>query len=98
MTNEDIIKALAENTQRSKSNSRRIDELERNTEVLNKMASSLRVLASNQHNMSVQIEKIDGKVTRLEEAPANRWRAVVGYILASLSSAGVGWLIGIIFK
>lgn len=97
MTNDEIIKALTENTQRAKSNSRRIEELERNTEVLNKMASSLRILANNQHNMSVQIEKIDGKVTRLEEIPANRWRALIGYILASLCSAGVGWLIGILF-
>ena len=72
MTNEDIIKELTENTQRSKSNSHRIDELEKNTEILNKMVSSLKILASNQHNMSVLIEKIDGKVTRLEEAAAKR--------------------------
>ena len=94
MTNEDIIKELTENTQRSKSNSHRIDELEKNTEILNKMVSSLKILASNQHNMSVQIEKIDGKVTRLEEAPAKRWQAVVGYVLASVGSAIAGLVFG----
>ena len=97
MTNEEIIKSLAEISQRSRSNTRRIDELERNTEILNKMVSSLRVLASNQHNMSLQIEKIDGKVTRLEEAPGKRWQAIFGYIAASLCSAGAGMLLGYLF-
>ncbi len=94
MTNDEIIKTLTENTQRSKSNSKRIDDLERNAEILNKMVSSLKVLASNQHNMSVQIEKIDGKVSRLEEAPIKRWQAILGYIFASLCSAGAGVIIG----
>ena len=94
MTNDDIIKALTENTQRSKSNSKRIDDLERNAEILNKMVSSLKVLASNQHNMSVQIDKIDSKVSRLEEAPLKRWQAIMGYVLAALCSAGAGVIIG----
>ena len=94
MTKDDIIKALTENSQRSKSNSHRIDELEKNTDILNKMVSSLKILASNQHNMSVQIEKIDGKVTRLEQAPTKRWQAILGYILASVCSALAGALLG----
>ena len=94
MTNDEIIKTLTENTQRSKSNSKRIDELERNAEILNKMVSSLKVLATNQHNMSIQIEKIDNKVSRLEEAPLKRWQAMIGYILASICSAGAGVIIG----
>lgn len=94
MTNDEILKELTENTQRSKSNSHRIDELEKNTDILNKMVSSLKVLASNQHNMSVQIEKIDGKVTRLEEAPAKKWQALVGYVLASVVSALAGIIFG----
>lgn len=94
MTNDDIIKALTENSQRSKSNSHRIDELEKNTDILNKMVSSLKILASNQHNMSVQIEKIDGKLTKLEQAPTKRWQAILGYILASVCSALAGALLG----
>jgi hypothetical protein len=94
MTNDDIIKALTENSQRSKSNSHRIDELEKNTDILNKMVSSLKILASNQHNMSVQIEKIDCKVTKLEQAPTKRWQAILGYILASVCSALAGALLG----
>lgn len=94
MSDEEIVKMLTEVSQRAKSNSKRIDDLERNTEVLIKMASSLRVLATNQKNLSSQIEKIDGKVSRLEEAPAKRWQSLVGYILASLCSAGIGMIFG----
>lgn len=94
MTNEETVKLLTEVTQRSKSNTRRIDELERNTEVLIKMATSLKVLATNQRNLSAQIEKIDGKVSRLEDIPAKRWQSLVGYILASVCSAGLGMLFG----
>ena len=94
MTNDEIIKTLTENSQRTKSNSHRIDELERNTELLNKMVSSLKLLANNQHNMSIQIEKIDDKVTRLEEAPIKKWQALLGYILAAICSAVAGIFLG----
>lgn len=97
MTNDEIITALAENTQRSKSNTRRIDELERNTEVLIKMASSIKVLANNQKNLSGQIDKIDCKVSRLEDAPMKRARTVAGYVIASLCSAGAGVLFTYLF-
>ena len=94
MTNDEIIKTLTENAQRSKSNSKRIEDLERNADILNKMVSSLKVLATNQHNMSAQIEKIDSKISKLEEAPLKRWQAITGYVMAAICSAGAGVIIG----
>ena len=46
MTREEMIQAVTENTQRSKSNSHRIDELAGSVEALNKMALALEVLAT----------------------------------------------------
>ena len=46
MNNDDIIKAIAENEQRSKSNSHRISALEQNARLLNKMVTAIEVLAS----------------------------------------------------
>lgn len=97
MTNDEIIQIIVENTQRSKSNSHRIDDLERNAEILNNMVSSLKMLASNQRNMALQIDKIDDKLTRLEEAPTRRWQTVLGYIVASFCSAGIGMILSNIF-
>lgn len=98
MTNEEIIKSLAENTQRSKSNTRRIDELERNQEVLCKMATSLRILANNQKNLSGQVDRIELKVSRIEDAPLKRFRQIIGYVIASLCSASAGAILGYFFN
>lgn len=90
MTNEEIIKAIAENTQRSKSNSHRIDDLEKNGELLNKMVTALEVLATQQKNVAEQVDKIDSKVTRLEESPMKKIYTLIGYLVAALCSAAAG--------
>ena len=90
MTNDEIIKAIAENTQRSKSNSHRIDDLEKSGELLHKMVTALEVLATQQKNVAEQVEKIDSKVTRLEESPIRRIYTIIGYIVAALCSAAAG--------
>ncbi len=90
MTNEEIIKAIAENTQRSKSNSHRIEDLEKNGELLHRMVTALEVLAAQQKNVAEQVNKIDAKVTRLEQSPMKRVYALVGYAAAALCSAAAG--------
>ena len=90
LTNDDMIKAIAENTQRCKSNSHRIDELEKNGELLHKMVTALEVLATQQKNVAEQVDKIDAKVTRIEESPLKRLYTVIGYIVAALCSAAAG--------
>ena len=90
LNNEDMIKAIAENTQRCKSNSHRIDELEKNGELLHKMVTALEVLATQQKGVAEQVDKIDAKVTRLEQSPLKRIYAVLGYIVAALCSAAAG--------
>lgn len=94
MTGEEIAKALAENAQRSKSNSHRIDELSEHYEALNKMATALEVLATKQLGMSEQIDKIEAKVTVLEALPMRRIRNLIGYIVAAICSATAGAFFG----
>ena len=96
MTNEEIVKAIAENDQRSRCNSHRIDSLEQNAKLLNKMVTALEVLATQQKSVAEQVEKIDGKVTRLEQSPMKKLSMVIGYILAALCSAGAGLLFGML--
>lgn len=90
MTNDDMIRVIAENSQRSKSNSHRIDDLEKNAELLNKMVTALEVLATQQKAVADHVEKIDSKVTRLEESPLKRISALIGYVVAALCSAAAG--------
>ena len=89
-----MIQAVTENTQRSKSNSHRIDELAGSVEALNKMALALEVLATKQSAMSEIIDKIDGKVTAIEKSPVKTIKALVGYIVAALCSVGAGAFLG----
>lgn len=90
MTSDDMIKAIAENTQRCKSNSHRIDELERSGELLHKMVTALEVLATQQKNVAEQVDKIDAKVTRLEHTPMKKVYSLIGYLVAALCSAAAG--------
>jgi hypothetical protein len=85
-----MIQAVTENTQRSKSNSHRIDELAGSVEALNKMALALEVLATKQNVMADTVHAINEKVTALEERPVKRIYAVIGYFVASVISAAVG--------
>ncbi len=90
MTNEDMINIVAENTQRSRSNSRRIEALEKNDELLHKMVTALEVLATQQKSVAEQVDKIDSKVTRLEQSPMKKIYTLIGYIVAALCSAAAG--------
>lgn len=84
---------LTETEDRSKSNSHRIDKLEKNFEALNRLASSVEVLANEQKNMYKKIDSIDAKVTDLEKIPSKHWNNAIGYILASVISSITTWLI-----
>ena len=94
MNNDDIIKAIAENEQRSKSNSHRITALEQNARLLNKMVTAIEVLATQQKSVADRVEKIDEKVSGLELSPVKKISTIVGYVLAALCSAGAGLLLG----
>lgn len=97
MTREEMIQAVTENTQRSKSNSHRIDELAGSVEALNKMALALEVLATKQSAMSDIVDKIDNKVSAIERSPVKTMKALVGYIVAALCSVGAGAFLGFYF-
>ena len=94
LNNEDIIKAITETEQRSKSNSHRIQNLEQNAKLMGKMVTAIEVLATQQRTVAEQVEKIDCKVSKIEQSPIKKVSAIVGYILAALCSAGAGMLFG----
>lgn len=87
MTNEEIAVKITENEQRSKSNTKRLDRLEADHDALSRLATAVEVIATNQKNMSDKINKIDKKVDQLEAVPSDRWKALIGYIVAAAVSA-----------
>lgn len=89
-------KRLTAVEERSKSNSHRLDELEDTTKTINRLATSMEVMAEKQGQVADTVEKLDGKVTNLEGKPGKRWdnlvdkalwafvAAIIAYILAHL--------------
>ena len=98
LSNDDIIKAITETEQRSKSNSHRIQNLEQNAKLMGKMVTAIEVLATQQKTVAEQVDKIDRKVTKIELSPIKKLSGVIGYILAALCSAGAGMLLGMFQK
>lgn len=78
---------------RAKSNTRRIDKLEQSTDALNRLATSVEVMAARQEQIADTVDKLDGKVDALERKPARRWEGLVDKILLVLATAAVTWLL-----
>ena len=77
MTGEEMAVKLAETEARSKSNTHRIDKLEQSTEAINRLATSVEVMATKQDTMNENLDKIAGKVEQIEAEPGKRWKSVV---------------------
>lgn len=84
MNNEEMAVKITEVDQRSKSNTHRVAKLEEQTEAIQKIASSVEILAREQHHQTEAMErieknvtKLDGKVEALENKPAKHWDKLV---------------------
>lgn len=83
-------KRLADVENRSKSNTKRLDKLEENTEAINKLATSLEVMATQQEGMSKTLDRLDAKVENIEAKPAKRWEMITEKIVLMIVAALVG--------
>ncbi len=96
MSTEGLSIKITEIESRSKSNSRRLDEVEREQAAIMKLATAVEVLANEQKHQTIatdairtQVGKLDAKVESLEGIPAKRWETIMGVIVAGL----VGFLL-----
>ena len=84
---------LAACEERAKSNSHRIDKLEETTDVLNQLAKNMGVMAERQEHMSSAVDKLDGKVTALEQKPAKRWDGLWDKAIGAMVGGLVAFLL-----
>lgn len=84
---------LTEVEARSKSNTKRIDKLEQQTEAINRLATSMAVMAEKQDETTSIVTALDDKVTALEEKPAKRWESLVEKVIWAVVAAVVGFLL-----
>lgn len=84
---------LADVESRSKSNSHRLEAVERNQKALDSIATSVAVMAEKQKNISDKVDTIDEKVDTLEQKPGKRWDSLVDKLLLVAGTAILTWLL-----
>lgn len=93
MDMQDIGAAIARQEEQIKGLARRMDNLEKLTESVNKLAISVERLTAQQATAETQIETLTGEVNEIREQPAKRWELVVGAVISALVGAGIALLI-----
>lgn len=87
-------KRLTAVEERAKSNSRRLDDLEDTTKTINRLATSMEVMAEKQGQVADTVEKLDTKVTKLEAKPGKRWETLVDKTIWALAAAVIAYILG----
>ena len=93
MEDTEIVGRLSAAEQRSKSNSHRLEALEKQTEAVNRLATSVAVMAEKVETTG---EKVDGLCTDVQELkaePGKRWKLVVEKIIYAVVAAVMGFIL-----
>lgn len=85
--------ALARQEEKINGLARRMDNLEKLTESVNKLAISVERLTAQQQTTDTEITKLTGDVNELKEKPAKRWDTVIAAVISALVGAGIALLI-----
>lgn len=70
-------KRLTEVESRSKSNTKRIDDMEKRQDNLDDLVSTVRVLADREKRVEDDVTEIKGDVKDLKDKPGKRWEGLV---------------------
>ena len=99
MTQEEMAVRLVETEARSKSNTHRLDEMDEKVDTLNRLATAVEVMATEQKHQTETMAEIKEDVTALgtkvdaiEKKPAKRWDGMVDKFLYGLVGVLAGAL------
>lgn len=86
-------KRLTAVEERAKSNTRRIDDVEKRQDTLDELVITVKELAVREGNVESDVKEIKGDVKNITAKPAQRWEAVVEKIIITIAAAVVGFLL-----
>ena len=92
-TLEDLAVKYAEIEARGKSNTHRLDALEKNQKALNELTTSVKVLATEQSTMKTDIGEIKTGLKTLTDKPAKRWEAIVDKAIWLVAGALIAFVL-----
>lgn len=84
---------LTETEERSKSNTKRLNEMERRQDDQEKLISTVAVLAEREQNVEKNVEEIKADVKSLTSKPGKRWDNLVNQIIAVVIAAVAGFIL-----
>lgn len=86
-------KRLTEVESRTKSNSHRLDEVEKRQDNLDELVGTVKVLAVREEQVETDVKEIKTDVKSLTNKPAKRWDGLIDKIITTI----VGIIVGLIF-
>ena len=92
MDENEIIKKITENESRSKSNTHRIDELERRQDNLDKMTQSIEVMTNEMGHIKSDVQETKSDIKELKDKPAKRWDSVVDKVIMTVVGAVIAYV------
>lgn len=83
---------MTEIESRSKSNTKRIDEVEKRQNDLEELVGTVKVLAVREENVEKDVKEIKNDVKSLTSKPGQRWDSLVDKIIITVAAAVVGFI------
>ena len=93
MSEQEIAVKLAEVDQRSRSNTHRLEQVEKKLEDNEQLLTNVALIAQKQNSLESDVQEIKSEVRRLTAKPAKRWEGVVEKIILAIVAAGVTYLL-----
>lgn len=93
MEDTEIAGRLSAVEQRSKSNSHRLEALEKQTEAVNRLATSVAVMAERVEVTGGKVDSLCADVQELKAEPGKRWKSVVEKVIYIVVAAVVGFIL-----
>ena len=86
-------KRLTEVEERTKSNTHRIDDLEKRQDNLDELVGTVKVLAVREENVETDVKEIKNDVKSLTNKSGQRWDGLVDKIIMTIVAAIVGFIL-----
>lgn len=84
---------LTEVEERSKSNTHRLENVEKRQDDLDELVSTVKVLAVREENVENDVKEIKKDVKSITNKPAKRWDSLVNQVIIAIVAAIVGFVL-----
>lgn len=86
-------KRLTQVEERAKSNTKRLDDVEKRQDNLDELIGTVKVLAVREENVETDVKEIKMDVKSLTSKPGKRWDGLIDKIILTIAAAIVGFVL-----